>query len=96
MFRGAFTALVTPFKDGEIDEAALRNHIEEQIAGGIDGLVPCGSTGESATLTHVEHDNWCDYLKGKGECNCSPDISYKEVKNGDELQEAIRSTSQNK
>ena len=55
MFKGALTALVTPFKDGSIDEEALRGHIERQIEGGIDGLVPCGTTGESATLTHEEH-----------------------------------------
>ncbi len=56
MFRGAITALVTPFKDGKVDEQALRELIEFQIAGGIDGLVPCGTTGESPTLTHDEHD----------------------------------------
>jgi 4-hydroxy-tetrahydrodipicolinate synthase len=55
MFEGVLTALVTPFRDGEIDEAALRAHIEKQIAAGVDGLVPCGSTGESATLSHAEH-----------------------------------------
>ena len=56
MFRGAITALVTPFKDGKVDEAALRELIEFQIANGIDGLVPCGTTGESPTLSHDEHD----------------------------------------
>lgn len=56
MFRGAITALVTPFKNGQVDEKALRELIEFQIAGGIDGLVPCGTTGESPTLTHDEHD----------------------------------------
>ncbi len=56
MFRGAITALVTPFKDGKVDEAALRDLIEFQIANGIDGLVPCGTTGESPTLSHDEHD----------------------------------------
>ena len=55
MFEGVLTALVTPFRDGEIDEAALRAHVERQIAAGVDGLVPCGSTGESATLSHAEH-----------------------------------------
>jgi 4-hydroxy-tetrahydrodipicolinate synthase len=55
MFKGAMTAMVTPFKDGKIDEATLRSLIERQIDGGIDGLVPCGTTGESATLTHEEH-----------------------------------------
>ena len=56
MFNGALTALVTPFRDGSVDEAALRDLIEWQIQSGIDGLVPCGSTGESATLSHSEHD----------------------------------------
>ncbi|HPC85134.1 MAG TPA: 4-hydroxy-tetrahydrodipicolinate synthase [Smithellaceae bacterium] len=56
MFRGAITALVTPFKDGKVDEASLRELIEFQIANGIDGLVPCGTTGESPTLSHDEHD----------------------------------------
>jgi 4-hydroxy-tetrahydrodipicolinate synthase len=54
-FTGAFTALVTPFKNGEVDEEAYRNLIEWQIEQGIDGLVPCGTTGESATLSHEEH-----------------------------------------
>lgn len=55
MFEGLHTALITPFRDGEVDEAALRAHVERQIAAGVDGLVPCGSTGESATLSHAEH-----------------------------------------
>lgn len=54
-FRGAYTALVTPFKNGEVDEEAYRRHVEWQIESGIDGLVPCGTTGESATLSHAEH-----------------------------------------
>jgi 4-hydroxy-tetrahydrodipicolinate synthase len=56
MFKGVLTALVTPFRDGAVDVPALRELIEWQIQSGIDGLVPCGSTGESATLTHAEHD----------------------------------------
>jgi 4-hydroxy-tetrahydrodipicolinate synthase len=55
MFEGVLTALVTPFRDGEIDESALRALVERQIEAGVDGLVPCGSTGESATLSHAEH-----------------------------------------
>jgi 4-hydroxy-tetrahydrodipicolinate synthase len=51
---GAYTALVTPFRNGEIDEAALRDLVERQIAAGIDGLVPCGTTGESVTLHEGE------------------------------------------
>ena len=55
MFEGVLTALVTPFKEGELDEPALRLLVEEQIEAGINGLCPCGSTGESATLSHEEH-----------------------------------------
>ena len=55
-FHGTWTALVTPFRGGEIDEAAFRALIDEQIAAGVDGIVPCGSTGESATLSHDEHE----------------------------------------
>jgi 4-hydroxy-tetrahydrodipicolinate synthase len=52
---GAFTALITPFRNGEIDERALRELVEFQIGSGIDGLVPCGTTGESTTMTEREH-----------------------------------------
>ena len=52
---GVFTALVTPFRDDAVDEDALRALVERQIAAGVDGLAPCGSTGESATLSHAEH-----------------------------------------
>jgi 4-hydroxy-tetrahydrodipicolinate synthase len=55
MFKGVFTALITPFKEGSLDETALANMIEFQINNGISGLVPCGTTGESATLSHTEH-----------------------------------------
>ena len=55
MFQGCFTAIVTPFRDGELDEAAFRGLIDFQIEGGIHGIVPCGTTGESATLNHEEH-----------------------------------------
>ena len=55
MFRGTFTALVTPFRNGSIDEAALGNLIEFQIEHGISGIVPVGTTGESPTLDHDEH-----------------------------------------
>ncbi len=56
MFRGAIVAIVTPFRNGKIDEEALRSLIEVQIENGTDGIVPCGTTGESATLSHEEHD----------------------------------------
>jgi 4-hydroxy-tetrahydrodipicolinate synthase len=52
---GTYTALVTPFRDGKVDETALTRLLEAQIAAGIDGVVPVGTTGESATLTMEEH-----------------------------------------
>jgi len=55
MLKGAITAIVTPFKNGALDEEAYRQLIERQIEGGIHGIVPCGTTGESATLSHAEH-----------------------------------------
>lgn len=56
VFSGAMTALVTPFRNNSIDEEAYRAFIEWQISEGIHGLVPCGTTGESATLSHEEHE----------------------------------------
>lgn len=69
-FRGVHTALVTPFTaDGFVDEGALERLVEYQISNGIDGLVPCGTTGESPTLSHAEHDRVIDltvrYAKGR-------------------------------
>src|SRR5688572_4522720 len=55
MFTGTYTAIVTPFRNGKIDEAALQNLIKFQIKGGVDGLVPVGTTGESPTLDYDEH-----------------------------------------
>jgi 4-hydroxy-tetrahydrodipicolinate synthase len=54
-FKGAFVAIVTPFSDGKIDEKELIDLIEFQIAGGTNGIVPCGTTGEAATMSHEEH-----------------------------------------
>src|SRR5215207_3836092 len=54
-FRGSLTALVTPFRDGSVDEEALRAHVGWQIENGTSGLVPVGTTGESPTLSHDEH-----------------------------------------
>jgi 4-hydroxy-tetrahydrodipicolinate synthase len=56
MFDGAITAIVTPFQNGKIDEAGLRDFIDFQIENGIKGIVPCGTTGESPTLSHKEHE----------------------------------------
>ncbi|MBS0361695.1 MAG: 4-hydroxy-tetrahydrodipicolinate synthase [Proteobacteria bacterium] len=55
MFKGVLPALVTPFRDGQVDEKAFVALVERQIAGGVHGLVPVGTTGESATLSHDEH-----------------------------------------
>ena len=55
MFKGSFTALITPFKDGRVDEDAFARLVEWQIAEGTHGLVPCGTTGESPTLSTEEH-----------------------------------------
>ena len=55
MFKGVFTALLTPFKNGELDEVSFRSFIDFQIESGIHGLVPVGTTGESPTVSHDEH-----------------------------------------
>ena len=60
MFRGSIVAIVTPFKDGKIDEEAYRELIEFQIEGGTSAIVPCGTTGESATLNMEEHNKVID------------------------------------
>ena len=83
MFRGTYTALVTPFRDGAIDFAALEKLIEAQIAAGITGLVAVGTTGESPTLSHDEREqviratveiakDRCQVLAGTGS-NCTSD-----------------------
>ena len=68
-FRGSFTALVTPFKNGSVDEKAFRALVDWQIAEGTKGLVPVGTTGESPTLSHEEHKavaEWCvDQARGR-------------------------------
>ncbi|WP_029003178.1 4-hydroxy-tetrahydrodipicolinate synthase [Azorhizobium doebereinerae] len=60
-FRGSFTALVTPFRDGALDEKAFRGLVDWQIAEGTNGLVPVGTTGESPTLSHAEHKRVIDW-----------------------------------
>jgi 4-hydroxy-tetrahydrodipicolinate synthase len=54
-FQGSIVALATPFREGKVDEAKLRDLVEFQIKSGTDGIVPCGTTGESPTLSHAEH-----------------------------------------
>src|ERR1022692_1237056 len=68
-FRGSFTALLTPFKNGSLDERAFRDLVSWQIAEGTNGLVPVGTTGESPTVSHDEHKRvveWCiEEAKGR-------------------------------
>src|SRR3974390_803626 len=68
-FRGSFTALVTPFRNGSVDEGAFRSLVDWQIAEGTKGLGPVGTTGESPTLSHDEHRRvveWCiDEARGR-------------------------------
>jgi len=54
-FQGSFVALVTPFRNGKLDEAKVRELVELHASHGTDGIVPCGTTGESPTLSHDEH-----------------------------------------
>ena len=57
----SFVALITPFKKGKVDFKALEKLIEFQIENGIDGIVPCGTTGESPTLSHQEHNEIIEF-----------------------------------
>lgn len=67
--KGVFTALVTPFRNGHIDEKAFKNLVDFQLKGGVDGLVPCGTTGEAPTLSYEEHEKVIEltvkFAKGK-------------------------------
>jgi len=62
MFHGAIVAIVTPFRNGKVDGPALKKLVEFQIAGGTDGIVPCGTTGESPTLSYEEHERVIDLV----------------------------------
>ncbi len=63
--QGAMVAMVTPFADGEVDTAALQRLVDYLIDGGAEGLVPCGTTGESPTLSHIEHDKVVECVVAK-------------------------------
>ncbi len=69
MFKGSMVALVTPFRNGKVDEKALKELVEFHIKSGTSALVPCGTTGESATLSYAEHDRvielTVEYAKGR-------------------------------
>ena len=60
MFKGSFVALITPFANGSVDEDAFQSFVDWQIKHGTHGLVPCGTTGESPTLSHAEHERVVD------------------------------------
>ena len=60
MFQGSYVALITPFSNGSIDETKFQSFVEWQITEGTDGLVPCGTTGESSTFSHGEHERVID------------------------------------
>jgi 4-hydroxy-tetrahydrodipicolinate synthase len=62
MFHGAIVAIVTPFRNGRLDASALKKLVEFQIRSGTDGIVPCGTTGESATLSYEEHERVIDLV----------------------------------
>ena len=64
MFKGSFVAIVTPFKNGKVDEKRLKELIEFHIKNGTDGIVPCGCTGEAATFTHEEQKNLMELTIG--------------------------------
>ena len=70
MFRGTFTALVTPFRDGGVDVSALEDLIEKQIAAGITGIVAIGTTGESPTLSHEEREQVIRVAVAKANKRC--------------------------
>jgi 4-hydroxy-tetrahydrodipicolinate synthase len=69
-FAGTHTAIITPFRNGSIDEAALRKIVDSQFDGGVQGIVPCGTTGEAPTLDYAEHDRVIklaiEYAAGRG------------------------------
>ncbi|HDL63936.1 MAG TPA: 4-hydroxy-tetrahydrodipicolinate synthase, partial [Proteobacteria bacterium] len=65
MFRGAMVAIVTPFNEGEVDYDTLERLIDFQIENGTDAIVPCGTTGESPTLSHKEHDRVVEFTVEK-------------------------------
>ena len=87
MFRGTYTALVTPFRNDKLDVAAFEKLVEAQIAGGVDGVIPVGTTGESPTLSHEEREELitlavkiarqrCQVLAGTGSNSTRDAISY--------------------
>ena len=67
MFQGSMTALITPFRDGAVDEKSFQSFVDWQIKEGTEAVVPCGTTGESPTLSHAEHRRVARSLHRGGE-----------------------------
>ena len=85
MFSGSMVALVTPFKDGKIDWQSLEALVEFHIKNGTNGIVPCGTTGESATLDHKEHHEVVDRRDQDGqpsESRSSPELDRIPLRKG--------------
>ena len=70
-FQGTYTAMITPFRDGRVDAEAFSTLIEQQIKGGVDGIVPVGTTGESPTLSFEEHVNVIDLAVRRADGRCA-------------------------
>ena len=85
MFTGAYTAIVTPFHNGKVDEKKLAWLVERQIQAGIDGLVPVGTTGESPTLDHEEHARVIEVVvsAAKGRCKIIAGTGFELHRRGD-------------
>ena len=79
MFKGSMPALITPFKNGKVDFDALKHLVDWQITEGSHGLVPVGTTGESATLSHSEHEYSCRYGSGQQSTHVPPFLWYLPV-----------------
>ena len=69
-FQGVYTALVTPFRNGQIDTDALNRLVDEQVAAGVAGIVPVGTTGESPTLTYEEHEQVIRMVVARAQGKC--------------------------
>ena len=84
-FKGSMVALVTPFKNGKVDEKSMKKLIDRQIENGTDIIIPCGTTGESATMTHEEHKSVMsfvvDYVNGRVPvvCGAGSNATYEAV-----------------
>ena len=92
MFAGAWTALITPFRNDAVDERALRDIVEEQIVSGIDGLMPCGTTGESVNLSDAEFAHIVRVVvdQAKGRVPVCPGVGTASTRHSIELATAAK------